>query len=368
MLRHLPGITAIALAGATLAGVAASAQKPTAQQQVQNTPVQTVWPLPPDVPRVKFVGTFATSDDVGATRKTKALAWKETLLGKAAVAAERPPIRSFLKPFGVALDGFGRIIVTDPARAAVVVMDPAGRMFTPIGEAQKQAHFRIPMGIAVDAANNIYVGDNGHKQILVFGPDLGFRFAIRGGLEAPSGLAMDNDRNRLYVVDTRLHGVMVYDPATGKRIGQLMKRGEGNGEFNFPTGVAVGPDGNVYVTDSMNQRIEVFTPALKFVRAFGSPGDRPGQFRRPKGIAVDADGVVFVVDSDYCNVQMFSPDGKVLMFVGGPGPRPGQMILPAGIAIDRQSRRIYVCEQQNKRVQVFERVGPALSAAEARRP
>jgi hypothetical protein len=47
--------------------------------------------------------------------------------------------------------------------------------------------------------------------------------------------------------------------------------------------------------------------------------------------------------------------------VGGPGPRPGQMILPAGVAVDRASRRIYVCEQQNKRVQIFERVGPPLT-------
>jgi DNA-binding beta-propeller fold protein YncE len=346
LLRATAGLALVA--GATLSSPA-SAQKATAQQQLLKTPVQLVWPLPPDDPRVKFVGTYATSEDVGAVRKTKALTWKETLLGKGTVAGERPPIRSFLKPFGVALDGFGRIIVTDPARATVVVMDPAGRMFTAIGETQQQARFRVPMGIAVDAANNIYVGDNGLKQILVFGPDLAFRFAIRDDLEAPSGLAIDAARNRLYVADTRKHGLFVYDAATGKRVGQLLKRGEGNGEFNFPTGVAVGPDGNVYVTDTMNARVEVFTPALKFVRAFGGLGDNPGQFRRPKGLAVDA---------DYAVVQMFSSDGKTLMFVGGPGRRPGQMILPAGIAIDRATRRIYVCEQENKRVQVFERVGP----------
>ena len=340
-------------------GAAVFAQKPAAKQDLLKTPTQTVWPLPPDEPRLKFVGTLANSEDVGATKKSTAFSWKEKILGKETVASERPPIRSLLKPFGVALDGFGRIVVTDPARAAVVVMDPAARMFTPIGEAQKQAHFRVPLGLAFDADNNIYVGDNGHKQILVFGPDLAFRFAISGGLEAPSGLAVDQQRSRLYVADTRKHALFVHDLATGKRTGQLMKRGEGNGEFNFPTGITVAPNGNVYVTDTMNQRIEVFSPALKFIRAFGSPGDRPGQFRRPKGIAVDADGVVFVVDSDYGNVQMFSPDGQPLMFFGSTGPRPGQLFLPAGIAVDRATRRIYVCEQQNARVQIFERVGPA---------
>jgi DNA-binding beta-propeller fold protein YncE len=344
-----------------LLGAMPVAQAPPPKQDLLKVPAQTTWPLPPDEPRVKYLANWATSEDVGATKKTTAFSWKEKLLGRDKVAAEREPIRSFLKPFGVALDGFGRVIVTDPARPAVVVIDPARKMFEAIGDAQRQVHFRVPIGVAVDAANNIYIGDNGLKQILVFGPDLAFRFSLRVGLEAPWVLAVDHERNRLYAVDTRRHALIVYDPASGKLLGQLAKRGEGPGEFNFPTGVAVAPDGSVYVTDSMNSRVEVFTPQLKFVRAFGTLGDSPGQFRRPKGIAVDADGVVYVVDADYCNFQMFTPDGKALMFVGGPGPRPGQMILPAGVAVDRASRRIYVCEQQNKRVQIFERVGPPLT-------
>jgi DNA-binding beta-propeller fold protein YncE len=121
----------------------------------------------------------------------------------------------------------------------------------------------------------------------------------------------------------------------------------------------VGPDGAVYVSDTMNYRVQVFSADLAFVRSFGTLGVRPGQFRRPKGIAVDAENVVYVVDSDYNNFQMFTREGQPLMWVGQLGTRPGQLALPAGIAVDRERRQIVVCEQYNRRVQVFERVGPA---------
>ena len=337
----------------------AGAQK--GARDLSRTPVQTVWPLPPDEARVHYVAVYTGSDDVGAARKSKTLSLRETLLGKDRVSPQARNPNGFVKPFGVAVDGFGRIIVADSAQASVVVMDPARRQFMPIGEYTKQVSCRVPGGLAVDAANNIYVGDTGLNRILVFGPDLSFRSAIgeKDEFEAPSGLAIDDSRRRLYVVDARKHVLLVYGLADGKLQARAGKRGTDEGEFNFPTAVAVGPDGHVYVTDTMNYRVQVFGPDLKFVRSFGSLGVRPGQFRRPKGIAVDADNVVYVTDSDFNNFQMFNPEGQPLMWVGQMGERPGEMLLPGGIAVDRQRRRIVVCEQYNRRVQVFERVGTA---------
>jgi len=64
--------------------------------------------------------------------------------------------------------------------------------------------------------------------------------------------------------------------------------------------------------------------------------------------------------SDFNNFQMFNPEGRVLLAVGEYGMRPGQMMLPAGVAVEPASRRIFVADQLNRRVQVFERVGPRL--------
>ena len=255
---------------------------------------------------------------------------KEALLGRDRVSSAARNPNALQKPFGVALDGFGRIIVTDSAQPSVVVMDPDRRLFLPIGETTRQAHFRVPIALAVDQANNIYVGDTGLGRVLVFGPDLGYRGAVgeEGELKAPSGLAVDEARRRLYVVDSRLHQMLVYHIDTGRLTARVGQRGVGNAEFNFPTGVAVAPDGHVYVTDTMNCRVEVFSPDLRFTRSFGTLGVKPGQFRRPKGVAVDADGTVYVVDSDFNNVQLFDPKGQPLMWVGERGSRPGQLLLP----------------------------------------
>lgn len=322
------------------------------------TPVHAVWPSPPDEPRIRYVNVYTGAADVGAVRKPKTLSLKEALLGRTRAGSEALNPNAFAKPFGVAVDGFGRFIVTDTGQAAVFVMDLERRTFTAIGEHTGKAPFKVPVAVAVDADNDIYVGDSGLGQVLVFGPDLAFKRTIGHppDLVAPSGLAVDDARGRLYVVDARKHVLLVYEAATGRLLQKVGKRGSGPGEFNFPTGVAVGPDGRVYVSDTMNCRVEVFGANLAFTTSFGEIGVRPGQFRRPKGIAVDADNVVYVVDSDYNNFQMFTPAGDILMWVGEMGERPGQMQLPAGIAVDRARRRILVTEQVNKRVQVFERI------------
>jgi DNA-binding beta-propeller fold protein YncE len=355
-LRVASALVAVAVSG----GAAwAQAQKTPPPQPADKTPVQTVWPLPPDEPRVRYVAVYESKEDVTDSKATKASSLRAMLLGKDSNPAAKKKKRTLEKPFGVAVDGYGRMLVTDPFVGGVVVIDPQSGRITTLTDVQRQATFRVPIGVAVDADNNFYIGDNGLGRILVFGPDLAYRRTIgaEGEVQTPSGLAIDDARRRLYVVDTRRHVVVAYDLGTGRIVARVGKRGVGNGEFNYPTGVAVGPDGVVYVTDTMNCRVEVFDSDLKFLRTFGSQGITPGQFLRPKGIAVDGDNVVYVVDSDFNNFQLLTSTGQPLMFVGDIGQRPGQMLLPAGIAIDRSRRKIYVCEQVNARVQVFERVG-----------
>jgi sugar lactone lactonase YvrE len=155
--------------------------------------------------------------------------------------------------------------------------------------------------------------------------------------------------------------VLVYDSESGQPIAKFGKRGPGDGQFNFPSFVAVGAQGDIYISDTLNFRIQIFDPQYKFVQRFGRQGNKFGQFNRPKGIALDSYQNLYVVDSDFCNFQIFDPKERLLMFLGGWGPAPGRFALPAGIAIDKQNY-IYVTDQNNRRIQIFQLLNGATDA------
>ncbi|MBI2061947.1 MAG: 6-bladed beta-propeller [Nitrospirae bacterium] len=324
-----------------------------------------VWPLPPDPPRIRYVRSLATSADLNDS-PTFVERIKQLLVGVRAV-----PV--FTKPFGVC-SGKGRIFATDPSEGRVVVFDMEKKKQYFLGQTGAHALAR-PHGCAVGPKEELYVVDRGLLRAMRYTPEGEF-MAAYGGNEMflnPIDAAVSPDGKRLYVSDSYLHQVLVFDPE-GKLVLTIGKqgkepepvppgahgsdrywnRGSGEGEFNFPTYLALDKNGLLYVVDAMNFRIQIFDSSGAYVRSIGSLGRGFGNFARPKGIAVDADGNLYVADGAFNNVQIFNAEGQLLMFFGAVGHDPGQFWLPQGVAVEGD--RILVVDQYNHRLQVFELV------------
>lgn len=336
-----------AIAGALLAILAGCVTPPKPPE-----PVRLVWPAPPLTTRIEFVRSIISDDDLG--RDTTAT---QQLLNF--LAGEKPPANRIVEPMGLAVSDDGnRLYVSDFSQLAVFVFDFAQKTFSKIG---KEAPLARPVGLALDAEENLYVVEQQKKGISVFNRQgKPIRFIADPSIKRPTGIAIDRARGKIYLADTahtksEEHTVKIFD-LQGKQIGALGgKKGGATGEFLFPTYVAVDAQGNVYVTDSLNSRVQVFDAGGKYIRKFGERGNSWGMFDKPKGVALDSFGNVYVVDSGWSNVQIFNQKGQVLLFFGGRGPIPGMLQNPTAIAIDKQNR-IYVGDYLNHRVGVYQLV------------
>jgi uncharacterized protein (TIGR03663 family) len=177
-----------------------------------------------------------------------------------------------------------------------------------------------------------------------------------GEFNEPRGLAVDGWGN-IYVTDTRNNRIQKLD-AGGKVIKTWGGEGSGPGQFKEPCGVAVAPDGSVYVADTWNHRVEQFDRNGTFIRQWAEQ-DPP--LWGPRGIAVAADGTVFVTDTGNKRVLAYTPTGERLRAWGGEGSEPGKFVEPVGIAIDT-SGRVVVADTGNRRLQFFRPDGTFVDA------
>ncbi|MBI5561658.1 MAG: SMP-30/gluconolactonase/LRE family protein [Deltaproteobacteria bacterium] len=309
------------------------------------------WPPPPDEPRIKYVRDYMTTTDLKGTNIAV-----EIIAGAEANQALK-------KPMGVYVDAAGKLYVTDTARSDVMMIDTvskAGRVFGGKNLAK-------PIGVAVDGKGRIFVADSDTKKVAIFDADgriITDNVLPNEPLKRPSGIAIDNTRNLLYITDTYDHDIKVFDVNTLKQTRTIGKRGKEDGQFNFPSHLAVDGNGSLFVTDTQNGRVQVFDSDGKFLRKFGEFGDAPGMFARPKGVGVDSEGHVYVADAAFNNVQIFDEEGKILMAFSSYGTDRGQMVLPAGLSVDRDDY-IYVVDSWGRRIEVYEYLGEKHKAREA---
>ncbi len=328
-----------------------------------------VWPNPPAITRIRYMNYFCSQKPPEGP-ETKKAKWMDRLAGVAVgeqVTTEKR-LWQLVTPYGLAVDSNNRLYVADSKVHAVFIFDTETKNVQLIKNGV-EARFGLITGLAIDDSDRLFVSDSEMRRVMVFDSKHVAEGSISEGLANPAGMAIDNENRFLYVADSDLDQVLVYDAdPPHKLLRKIGTAGKGHtlttpGDFSKPTNVAVDQEGLVYVTDTWNDRVEIFDPDGKFIRTWGKAGDGPGYFARPKGIAIDGDGHVWVADGVQDRVQVFTPEGQLLIWMGGHGSYPGQFNALAGITIDK-NHRVFTSEQYAGRVQMFRYVTDAEALAE----
>lgn len=253
-------------------------------------------------------------------------------------------------PARVAVDSGGRVWVTDPTVGAVTLRDLSG------GVIEVRSDLGIPVAMAVDAFDGIYLSDQSTGRVDVY--DAGWNHT--GSLGTGTGefasvtdIAVDPDLGTalVFVADGSADLIKVYGP-DHQLVRSFGGSGTGPGEFDFPSAVWVSLDGAVFVGDQNNDRVQVFDRDGTFLRCFGAQGGGDRNFGRIQGLAGDTLGRVYVADAFQGHVKVFDPFGVELAVIGGLGDLPGEFRTPFGLVID-EGNRLLVTSVNSGRLEVF---------------
>ncbi|MEP0845727.1 MAG: hypothetical protein HRF50_02775 [Phycisphaerae bacterium] len=260
------------------------------------------------------------------------------------IAYAGPP--AMMMPTDAAVGADGRILVADGVNDRVLAFEPDGIRATVIDSAGARA-LSQPTGLDVDAAGRVWIADTGNRRIVALSADGGLAFELDlsdGPAAAPVDLtdvAADPDGVRVWFVDNNNHRLGQFEPQTGVR-SFLGQSGESLGQFRYPFQAVCAPNGDLFVTDVINGRVQVFGRAGRPAATISAYGVELGDLYRPKGVALDREGNVWVSDSIMGVVQVFRSTGLLLDVLRDPGGDPLRFEAPTGLAFDRDGNLLVI--------------------------
>ena len=313
-----------------------------------------LWPDLPEVPRYQYAGQLLGDKNFSEAQSHEPGAFEKMLRWIAGLGADKESGFALVRPQSGMVAG-SRTYVTDVGRGAIFVFDRAVAELQIWSLADRAANFISPIGITAGPGQTVLVADSELKRIVRLAKDGSPQGSFGSGLLLrPTGLARDAASGQTFVVDTLAHDIKVFDD-NGKLLRSLGRPGTAAGEFNSPTHITIA-DQRLYVSDTLNARVQVLTFAGVPISAVGKRGLYLGNLTRPKGVAVGIDGNIHVVESYYDHLLVFNEAGRFLLPIGGSGNAIGQFYLPAGAWSDDQGR-IYIADMYNGRVIIFQYLG-----------
>lgn len=311
------------------------------------------FPPPPEIPRYSYAGQLVGEQNFVIDRQ-KESTWQSIWRVIAGLGHEEQLVE-LARPQGIVTDARKRIVVADVGQPSVRVFDPVDGRLHVWPFATRGETFSAPVGVAAAPDGSFFVADSALGVIAHLDPEgrpldpIGLDQLVR-----PTGVALAGQR--LYVADSALHQIRVFDLQTRALVAEWGERGNEPGHFMAPTFLAVRGQ-ELYVADTLNARIQVLDAERgTLIRAFGTRGSQLGQFMLPKGLAFDAEDNLYVVDSFFDTLLIFNVAGDLLLNIGGAGYATGAFQSPSAVWVD-DANRVYLADTFNGRVALFQFLG-----------
>ena len=271
------------------------------------------------------------------------------------------------KPEGVTTESLGNVWVSDTGHNRIVEFSSTGSFIQTFGSyGTGNGQFNEPTGITI-SEGSLFVVDAGNDRVEQFsfaGAYMG-QFASKGSgpgqLKEPAAIAANATSGNLYISDYGNKRVEEFSPA-GKFLTEWSLWGETH-ELYSPTGIAIGAAGKLYIADVWAAKISEWLPPeaggakLSYASEFGSKGTGNGQFYWAAGSAIDGQGNIWITDETNDRVQKFSPTGSFLATYGKEGTGEVQFKGPAGIDINQSTGNVYIADTANNRIQELSSTG-----------
>jgi hypothetical protein len=301
----------------------------------------------------------------------------------------------FNHPYGVAVDPAGNVNVVDSGNNRIQKLGQNGTYISSwYSQGGGNGLLAHPNKITTDSNGNIYVVDTDNKRIQEFDSGWNYIRTFSGGqLGSPQGVGVDSNGNvyvsgdgrvvkfdssgavvnafssfyltvpqglvvsggLVYVADTRSQGFAMFNlDGTSAEVWQATT-GTADGHFNGATDITVDKDGNFYVADTGNNRIQKFSPSRSHLATWGGPdpGSGDGQFNGPTSVAVDYDGNIYVTDKGNSRIQMLNSSGAFVASWGSYGSDANQLNTPGGLAVNSVTGDLYAVDTINGRIHSF---------------
>ncbi len=252
-------------------------------------------------------------------------------------------------PSDVAFDGDGNIYIADTGHARVLLFRSNGQYIRTLGKkGSGKGELMEPLGVTVSKDDRVYIADHALNKVVIYNRDGKFEGEFKVMMPFKPYVAND----KLYL--TTYGHVIIYD-LNGQQLTQWAHKGRQKGDLDSPVGIAVAPDGKIYVADTFNLRLQAFAKDGEVLWVKGKPAEdvmaRDRAFGLPCGLVMDKKKLLYLVDAFDDSIRVLDTNGKQLAELSKKGSREGEFDMPMGIAYD-QNGVFAIADKYNNRVQI----------------